>query len=58
MMPDRPVHYLPHRLAQVKRNKMREKIHDLLASAVIRESESEYASPIILIPKKNGDVRM
>ena len=58
LMSDRPVHYRPYRLAQVERAKVREKIQSLLASGVIRESESEYASPIILIPKKNGDVRM
>ena len=53
---DKPVSYRPYRLSQSERAKVRDKVQNLLASGVIRESD--YASPIILIPKKNGDVRM
>jgi hypothetical protein len=32
-------------------------IQDLLQGGTIRESHSSYASPIVLVKKKNGDVR-
>ncbi|KAL1259015.1 hypothetical protein QQF64_009592 [Cirrhinus molitorella] len=31
---------------------------DLLASEIIEESNSPYASPVVLVRKKNGDLRM
>lgn len=37
---------------------MREIIKDLLSKNIIRESESPYASPIILVKKKDGTDRM
>ena len=55
---DKPVYYRPYRLAYTERAKVREKVQALLDSGVIQESDSDYASPIILVPKKNGDVRM
>ena len=36
----------------------RNHIKELLEKGVIRESESQYASPIVLVRKKNGDIRM
>ena len=41
-----------------ERAKVREKVQALLGSGVIQESDSDYAKSIILVPKKNGDVRM
>lgn len=37
---------------------VREKIQHLLAAGVIREFNFEYASPIIFVPKKSGNVRL
>lgn len=36
----------------------RDHIQDLLEKGVIRESSSPYASPIVLVRKKNGDIRL
>ncbi len=36
----------------------RKHIRDLLAKKIIRESESPYASAIVLVRKKNGDLRL
>jgi len=33
-------------------------LDELLAKGIIRESMSEYASPIVLTKKKNGETRM
>lgn len=53
-----PVTYRPYRLSHTEREKVKNMIEDLSANGIIRESESEYASPIIVVPKKNGDLRL
>ncbi len=47
----RPIH--PHDLAAVRRH-----LQELKQSGVIRESESPFSSPIVVVRKKNGDVRL
>lgn len=37
---------------------VKEHINQLLAAQVIRESSSPYASPIMLVKKKDGTLRM
>lgn len=49
----RPYQYAPPKLAQ-----MREHIDELLRKGVIRPSDSPYASPAFLVPKKGGKTRM
>lgn len=39
-------------------NDLKRHLQDLLAAGVIEESASPYASPIVLVRKKNGDLRM
>lgn len=53
-----PVCYKPYRLPFSERAKVREMIGDLLANGIIQESESPYASPIVLVRKKNNDYRL
>ncbi|XP_061705652.1 uncharacterized protein LOC133516650 [Cydia pomonella] len=55
---DKPVCYRPYRLSYSEKTVMREKIEDMLSNGIIRESTSNYASPIILVRKKNGDFRL
>lgn len=54
---NKPFSSTPRRLAFVEKNKLRE-ILDLISKGIIRESDSEYASPIVLTKKKNGETRM
>jgi len=42
----------------VERDQLKCLLNDLLAKNIIRPSESEYASPIVLVKKKNGELRM
>lgn len=53
-----PIAYHPYRLSYQEKLKVREIVKDLLAKNIIRESDSEYASPIILVKKKDGTDRM
>lgn len=47
----RPIH--PHDLEAVRKH-----LRDLLEVGVIRESESSYSSPIVVVRKRNGDIRL
>lgn len=53
-----PVCYNPYRLSESHRSQLKEMISELLANNIIRESTSSYASPIILVPKPNGTLRL
>ncbi|CAK1579474.1 unnamed protein product [Parnassius mnemosyne] len=49
---DKPINRKPYRLAYTERDIVAKKIKELLEGNIIRESNSEYASPIILVRKK------
>lgn len=53
-----PVVYRPYRMSHSERESVREIINDLESCGIIRESCSEYASPIVLVKKKTGENRM
>jgi hypothetical protein len=53
-----PVAYRPRRLAYAERLKVQQIVRELLQAGIVRKSHSEYASPIVLVKKKNGESRM
>lgn len=53
-----PFYYHPRRLSYVEKSEVREMIQELLEKGIIKPSDSPYASPIVLVKKKNGDTRM
>lgn len=55
---DRPVVYRPYRLSYDERQTVREMIDEMLKAGIIRESNSQFASPIIIVKKKTGDKRL
>lgn len=55
---DKVVNYRPYRLAPCEREKVKLIIQDLLESHIIRESDSPFASPVILVKKKDGSDRL
>lgn len=55
---EKPVCYRPYRMSMPEKAIVRDKIQDLLENNIIRESNSPYSSPIILVKKKNGDYRL
>ncbi|XP_011861043.1 PREDICTED: uncharacterized protein K02A2.6-like [Vollenhovia emeryi] len=50
--------YRPYRLAEAEKQVVRGIIRELLTNNIIRESNLPYASPILLVKKKNGEYRM
>lgn len=55
---DTPFYYRPYRVAKTEQDKIMEIVNELLESNIIRESSSEYSSPVLLVRKKNGEQRM
>lgn len=53
-----PFHYQPRRLSFSEKGKLRLILDDLVNRNIIQLSNSEYASPIVLVRKKNGEIRM
>lgn len=55
---ERPITYRPYRLSYDERMKVRSIVENLESNGIIRESQSPYASPILLVKKKTNDWRM
>jgi hypothetical protein len=51
---DKVISYHPYRLSLAERQKIREMVSDLLSNKIIQESESPYASPVLLVKKKTA----
>lgn len=52
------INYRPYRLAPIEREKVNKIIQDLLKQNIIRESDSSFANPVILVKKKDGSDRL
>lgn len=55
---DRPVIYRPYRLSYYERKQMKDMVDELKAAEIIEDSASPHASPMLLVKKKNGEMRM
>lgn len=53
-----PVYRRPRRLSHQQRNEVRDLVSDLLKRNIIRPSNSPYASAIVPVPKKTGEIRL
>lgn len=58
LMHDQPISYRARRISYSDREKLKIIIDDLLKEGVIRPSRSPYSSPIVLVRKKTGDLRL
>lgn len=55
---DEPVTYNPYRLSEDRRQKVQVMLDELLKHNIIRESNSSFASPVVLVTKPDGSLRM
>lgn len=53
-----PIFSRPRRLSYAEKNQLRDIVQGLADEGIIRPSYSEYASPIVLVKKKSGELRM
>lgn len=53
----KPIKQRPRRMAYVKRQQAKEEVNKMLENDVIRPSVSPWASPVVLVQKKDGSVR-
>lgn len=54
----KPFNCPPRRLSYAEKQKLQIVLDEYLEKGIIRPSESEHASPIVLVPKKTGEIRM
>nr|AHN53416.1 putative gag protein [Nuttalliella namaqua] len=53
----RPVRRTPYRVSAKERDAIRSQVRDMLAEDVIQPSSSPWASPVVLVQKKDGTLR-
>ena len=55
---DKPVKLPPYRLPHAYQEQVRQELDEMLATGLIEKSNSGWASPIVLVKKKDGSLRM
>lgn len=55
---DEPIVYRPRRLSVLEQEYVEQAVQELLDKEIIRPSKSNYASPVVLVYKKNGEKRL
>ncbi|XP_074819017.1 uncharacterized protein LOC141993377 [Natator depressus] len=53
----RPIRVQPYRVSAQAKTAIEREIQDMLQMGVIRPSESAWASPVVLVPKPDGEIR-
>ncbi|XP_057770821.1 uncharacterized protein LOC130990618 [Salvia miltiorrhiza] len=53
-----PKHQYPYRTSHNHKNEIEKIVQDMLAAGIIQHSKSHFASPVILVKKKDGTWRM
>lgn len=54
----KPIKQQPYRIPESMRAEIEKQVSTMLELGVIRPSQSPWASPIVLVPKKNGETRI
>lgn len=54
----RPIRQPPYRLAQAYRDEVKKELKEMLEAGIIEHSSSEWASPMVIVGKKDGGMRL
>ncbi|CAH1376191.1 unnamed protein product [Tenebrio molitor] len=55
---DQPVFYRPYRMSFSERGEVQRIVQELKEADIIEETDSPFASPVLLVRKKSGEFRM
>ena len=55
---NKPIRQCPYRIPQAYREKVKKEIEEMEENGIIRKSKSEWASPLVIVPKKDGSLRL
>ncbi|XP_076394343.1 uncharacterized protein LOC143265529 [Megachile rotundata] len=58
LMDGNPIVYRPYRVSRCEQDKIDAIVEELKEANIIEDSDSPFASPVLLVKKKTGDVRM
>ena len=58
LVTDIPVKKKAYNLPYALRDKVRKEIQDMIAAGIAEKSSSPYASPIVVVPKRDGSIRL
>ena len=53
-----PIQQKPYRIPQTYKEKVMEELEEMEKNEIIEKSESEWASPMVIVKKKDGGVRL
>ena len=54
---EEPVYRPPYRASKLEKMAINEQVHEMLEAGIITESNSTYASPVVMVKKPNGKYR-
>ena len=54
----RPVHQPPYRLPYAYRERVKKELQEMLAAGIIEPSSSEWSSPLVVVHKEDGSLRL
>ncbi|XP_011688730.1 PREDICTED: uncharacterized protein K02A2.6-like [Wasmannia auropunctata] len=55
---EKPIYQRPRRLPTVERDIVEKQVHDWLKDGIVKPCSSEYASPVVVVKKKDGSSRV
>src|SRR5215469_5152683 len=54
---DEPIRMKPYNIPYAARTELKEEVKKMMEMGIIRRSNSAYASPIVMVKKKDGNIR-
>ena len=55
---DKPIRQQAYRIPHAYRERVKEELREMEETGIIRKSNSEWASPLVVVPKKDGSLRL